>query len=215
MSEYQHLLGRHTYAGDNMRVIGYGESEYTLTIGNFCSIAENVTFYLYADHHKNWTTTYPFAVFKDKWPNCKLSNRDMITSKGSITVGNDVLISRGASIMSGVDIGNGAIIAAHAVVTKCVDPYDIVGGNPAKIIGKRFKETLYGDPGRSDGITYRLSCIEWWNWPDEKIAENLPLLLQSPEAFVAKHYTLDRPPIDVSAAPIYTVSAPANMIWRC
>ncbi len=84
-------------------------------------------------------------------------------TKGDTTVGNDVWIGHKATIMAGVTIGDGAIIAAHSLVTKEVAPYSIVGGNPAREIRKRFTE---------DQIK-KLLEIQWWNWNIEKITNNV------------------------------------------
>ncbi len=86
--------------------------------------------------------------------------------KGDTVVGNDVWIGAGVTVMPGVHIGDGAIIAAHSVVTKDVAPYAIVGGNPARLIRKRFGDDL---------IDYLLR-IKWWDWPPEKIFANLDAL---------------------------------------
>ena len=93
-------------------------------------------------------------------------------------MGNDVWIGRNALILSGVTIGNGAVIAAGAVVTKDVAPYEVVGGVPARHIKLRFGvETVIA-----------LNRIAWWDWPMEKIQESLPLLLSADLAgFVAKY----------------------------
>jgi virginiamycin A acetyltransferase len=86
--------------------------------------------------------------------------------KGDTVIGNDVWIGYNATIMPGVRIGDGAIIATNSTVVKDVDPYSIVGGNPAKEIRKRFsKEKIE-----------KLLEIQWWNWEIEKITENLSIL---------------------------------------
>ena len=87
-------------------------------------------------------------------------------NKGDIVIGNDVWIGYEAVIMAGVHIGNGAIIAARAVVTKDVPPYTIVGGIPAKPIRKRF----------TDDTVQKLETLKWWNWSFEKIRQSLPYL---------------------------------------
>ena len=89
--------------------------------------------------------------------------------KGDTIIGNDVWIGYNASIMPGIQIGDGAIIAANSVVTKNVDSYSIVGGNPATEIRKRFNE---------DQIKQLLE-LKWWNWDIEKITDNLEILTSS------------------------------------
>ena len=187
--QYSECLGRHSYMGDNVKVIGHGESKHVLRIGNFCSIAENVTFYLYADHQKKYVSTFPF---KEKgWGDAAPANK---TSKGDIIVGNDVWIGRNASIMSGVKIGDSAIIAADAVVTKCVMPYEIVGGNPARNIGWRLNLELSHLPIlKIEEVKRRLRDIGWWDWPDEKIRTDLLPYLDKPEEFIARHYPGTQP----------------------
>jgi len=88
---------------------------------------------------------------------------DSWDNKGDIVVGNDVWIGYEAVILSGVTVGDGAVIGARAVVTKDVPPYTIVGGVPAKPIIKRFSE---------ESIK-KLQSIRWWDWPKEKISENI------------------------------------------
>ena len=118
-----------------LNVISFGESA-ELKIGNFVSIAQNVTFILDAEHHLDHISTYPFRVKMLK--ECKYE----AFSKGNIVVDDDVWRGYGAIIMSGVHIGQGAVIAAGAVVTKDVEPYAIVGGMPAKRIRYRFDEDI-------------------------------------------------------------------------
>ena len=89
--------------------------------------------------------------------------RDSWDNRRDIVIGNDVWIGYEAVIMSGVTIGDGAIIGTRAVVTKDVPPYAIVGGSPARVLKKRF----------SDDIIDKLLKIKWWNWPVEKITRNL------------------------------------------
>ena len=106
-----------------------------LFIGSFVSIAQDVSFLLDVEHSINTVSTYPFYAKV-------LKNGDEATSKGNIVVDDDVWIGYGATILSGVHIGQGAVIAAGAVVSKDVEPYSIVGGVPAKIIKYRFEKPL-------------------------------------------------------------------------
>lgn len=108
-------------------------------------------------------STYPFPLFYKEW---NLDRKDVVQSwdnKGDIIIGNDVWIGYEAIILAGVTIGDGAIIGARAVVTKDVLPYTIVAGVPAKPIKKRF----------DDKTISKLLDIQWWNWSDEKIAQNI------------------------------------------
>lgn len=136
-----------------------------LIIGNFCMIASDVKFIMNgANHLTDTISSYPFSIFGNGWQ--EAMNGKEYPNKGNIVVGNDVWIGYNATIMAGVTIGDGAIIAANATVVKNVEPYTIVGGNPAKIIRKRFPETH---------IKLLLE-IQWWNWSIEKITENVQLL---------------------------------------
>ncbi len=133
-----------------------------LIIGKFCMIASDVTFIMNgANHLSNAISTFPFAIFGGDWSNA-MQNKEYPT-KGNTTIGNDVWIGYGATIMPGVTIGDGAIIASKAVVTKDVDPYAVVGGNPAKEIKKRFSE---------EKINILLET-KWWDWTIEKITKNV------------------------------------------
>ena len=113
-----------------------------LTIGRFVSIAPGVTFILEGNHSIDRVTTYPVAVEADGWQLDASKTEHHALSKGPITVCDDVWIGTNAMIMSGITIGQGAIVAAGAVVTKDVEPYTIVGGNPAKVLRKRFSDGM-------------------------------------------------------------------------
>ena len=133
-------VGKYTYGG--LRVINYNENE-RLRIGSYCSIAQEVTFILNADHRTDTISTFPFKV--------KVLGESLEgTSKGDIIVADDVWIGYRATILSGVHIGQGAVIAAGAVVTKDVPPYAIVGGVPAMVIKYRFPEEMVGELMRID-----------------------------------------------------------------
>ena len=139
-----------------------------LIIGKFCSIACGAKFlFTSANHTMKSLSTYPFPIFFEEWG---LDRADITTAwdnKGDIVIGNDVWIGYEAIILSGVTIGDGAIIGARAVVTRDVPPYTVVGGVPAKEIRKRY------DPQTID----RLRRLCWWDWPDEKIRQALPALM--------------------------------------
>ncbi len=140
----------------------YPFSNETLTIGKFVQIARGAFFITSSANHKaDGFSTYPFRSFNlaetGGYPDLPFKNT---------VVGNDVWIGHNATIMPGVTIGDGAIIAAASVVTRYVPPYSIVGGNPAKVIRMRFEPH----------IVERLLNIAWWNWPDEKIEQNFEIL---------------------------------------
>ncbi len=152
----------------------YGENV-QLTIGKFCSIADNVKIFLGGNHRIDWVSTYPFNVIFEAGENIKGHPQ----SAGDIVIGNDVWIGEAAMILSGIKIGNGAVVAAGALVTKDIPAYCIAGGNPAKIIRQRF----------SDDIIAKLESIAWWNWDISKINDNIPLILQNDiDVFISKHF---------------------------
>ncbi len=128
-------VGKYTYGGIS---VSNDVKDAKLVIGNFCSIAENVHFMLGSEHALNHISTYPFQVY------FMGADREAI-SKGDIIVKDDVWIGRNALIMSGVNIGQGAVIAAGAVVTKDVPPYAIVGGVPARVIRYRFEKEIINE----------------------------------------------------------------------
>lgn len=138
-----------------------------LIIGKFCAIASDVEFVMNgANHRMNGISTYPFNILGGDWVDVTPAKEDL-PYKGDTIIGNDVWIGYKASIMPGVRIGDGAIIAAYSVITKDVPPYTIVGGNPAKMISKRFSE---------DDIE-RLLALSWWHWDIEKITRALPFIV--------------------------------------
>ena len=135
-----------------------------LKIGKFCSIACGARFlFNSANHTMNSLSTYPFPIFFEEWG---LDVKDITSAwdnKGDIVIGNDVWIGYEAVILSGVTIGDGAVIGARALVTKDVPPYTIAGGVPAKPICRRFPEEQIS----------ALLKMQWWNWPEEKIKKYL------------------------------------------
>lgn len=135
-----------------------------LVIGKFCQIATGVRFLMNGSHHAmNGLSTYPFKVFGGEW-----AEKDplIVKSKGDTIIGNDVWIGNGATIMPGIQIGDGAVIGTNSVVTKNVESYSIVGGNPARLIRKKFDE---------DTIQFLLK-LKWLDWPAEKITKYLNLI---------------------------------------
>ena len=135
-----------------------------LIIGKFCSIACGAKFlFNSANHTLSSLSTYPFPLFFEEWGLEKRNVAESWDNKGDIVLGNDVWIGYEAVIMAGVTIGDGAIIGARAVVTKDVPPYTVAGGIPAKPIKKRYPEETIA----------ALSELKWWDWPEERIAQNL------------------------------------------
>ncbi|EJR45835.1 hypothetical protein IIM_05021 [Bacillus cereus VD107] len=136
-----------------------------LKIGKFCAIASNVKFIMNgANHNTSSFTTFPFGAFGG---DLEVGLENLSGGfKGDTVIGNDVWIGYNATIMPGVKIGDGAIIATNSVVTKDIPPYSIVGGNPAKLIRYRFDEETIDI----------LNIIKWWDWDIEKITEFIPVL---------------------------------------
>jgi len=171
IKEFNWEIGNHTYGTPLVMEAGLAGLE----IGKFCSIAPGVNIIL-GNHITNTATTYPFSSLKDFWPGAR---RDPVSdhgSKGDVKIGNDVWIGRYATIMSGITIGDGAVIAANSVVTKDVKPYSIVGGNPAKLLRMRH----------SDEIVEALLQIKWWAWSDEEVDNNIKYLMSDINEFVAR-----------------------------
>ena len=137
-----------------------------LIIGKFCAIAKGIEFVMNgANHRMSSVTTYPFNIMGHGWEKCTPVLNDL-PFKGDTVVGNDVWIGQNVTVMPGVHIGDGAIIAANSVVASNVPAYHIAGGNPCKMIKKRFDDEL---------IAYLLD-LKWWDWPAEKIFNHLELL---------------------------------------
>lgn len=137
-----------------------------LVIGKFCAIGRGVEFVMNGANHRMCSvTTYPFNIMGGGWEKCT-PRLDDLPLKGDTVVGNDVWFGQNVTVMPGVHIGDGAIIAANAVVASDIPPYCVAGGNPCRIIRKRFDDEL---------IAYLLE-LKWWDWPPEKIMRNLDKL---------------------------------------
>ena len=135
-----------------------------LKIGKFCSIACGAKFlFTSANHAMRPLSTYTFPIFFEEWGLDVSEIRSAWDNKGDIVVGNDVWIGYEAVILSGVTIGDGAIVGARAVVTRDVPPYTIVGGVPAKPIRKRF----------DDETIEKLLRLRWWDWDERAISRGL------------------------------------------
>lgn len=137
-----------------------------LIIGKFCAIGKGIEFIMNgANHRMNSITTYPFNIMGSGWEKCT-PKLEELPIKGNTIIGNDVWIGQNVTVMPGIHIGDGAIIAANSVVTKDIPAYHIAGGNPCKMIRKRFDDEL---------ISFLLK-IKWWDWTPEKIFDNLDTL---------------------------------------
>ena len=163
-------VGRHTYGvrGEGVRLALATDR---MVVGNFCSIALGVNF-IFGEHPLQSVSTFPLRTLL-----LGGGNVDAF-SKGQITIGSDVWLGANAMILTGVEIGHGAVVAAGAIVTRNVPPYAVVGGAPARIIKMRF---------RPDQIE-RLLSIAWWNWPDDKVVANLDLFYADVDTFI-RHFS--------------------------
>lgn len=185
-----HVKCRHIIAGDHSYYSGYyhghsfdhcvmyldeldNENDMLdrLIIGKFCSIATGAKFMLGGTqgHNYEWIAAYPLDPFDDDFDDYKTKPPKAHKWKGDTIIGNDVWIGAECMIMPGIHIDDGAVIAARAVVTKNVGPYEIWGGNPARCIKKRFCEE----------DIQKLLQIRWWNWELETLKRHLKLLRSS------------------------------------
>jgi virginiamycin A acetyltransferase len=164
----QIIVGDYTYYDDPEDIYNFEKNvlylfefmQDKLIIGKFCQIATGVRFIMNGSNHAmDVISTYPFKVMDKAWQEASMN----VFSKGDTIIGNDVWIGNSATIMPGIKIGHGAIIGTSSVVTKDVAPYTIIGGNPAKIIRRRFDEKI---------IEFLLK-LSWWDWPIEKITDNI------------------------------------------
>lgn len=147
-------------AGFEHRNVLYGYGPERLIIGKYCALASGTRFLMAgAGHPTMGVSTYPFTMFGGEWTERTLDIITAMPSRGDTVVGNDVWFGYQATVMPGVRIGDGAIIAAGAVVTADVPPYTIVGGNPAQPIRQRFDDTDIGSLRRA----------AWWDWPAELV----------------------------------------------
>jgi chloramphenicol O-acetyltransferase type B len=150
------VLGRGSYASDPNIVVGFGDPDHKVTVGNYTAIAAEATFLLGGEHHPEWVSTFPFRITYDLPGKCEDGQPN---SRGPIIIGNDVWLGRGVTVLSGVTIGDGAVVGARSLVVKDVEPYTIVGGVPAHVIRRRFQ----------DHHIEALLATSWWDWPEQEI----------------------------------------------
>lgn len=161
-------IGRFTYGVELLMVRQWGEGA-ALRIGRFCSFADNIRILLGGNHRVDWITTYPFGhTYQDILGAQKIAGHPQ--SNGDVVIGNDVWVASAATILSGITIGDGAVIATNTTVVKDVAPYSIVGGNPGQHLKFRFDEE----------IRSRLLALRWWDLPIETIREIVPILCSNP-----------------------------------
>jgi acetyltransferase-like isoleucine patch superfamily enzyme len=169
-------VGRHTYGHEQIEERHWGEPA-ALSIGSFCSVADRVVVFLGGNHRTDWVTTYPFPALADRWETARGIEGHPATN-GDVRIGNDVWIGSNATILSGVAVGDGAVIGADSCVTRSIPPYAIVAGNPAVVLRRRFDQSTIE----------ALLEIRWWDWSDEKIADNVMYLCSADIAgFVRRH----------------------------
>jgi len=147
-------IGAHTYGHEKIRIF-YKKSG-DLTIGKYCSIARGCRVFLGGNHRGEWISTYPLT-------------KSSSYSKGDVTIGNDVWLAYGVIILSGVTIGDGAIVGAMSVVTKDIEPYAIACGNPAIVKRLRFKQNVID----------KLLEVKWWDMDDKLVSDITPFLMSS------------------------------------
>ena len=161
-------IGRYTYGIEGLSIRRAVEGA-PLTIGSFCSLATPLTVFLGGNQRGDWATTFPFGwIFQEDLGTERFAGHP--ASRGGVSIGNDVWTGANVTIMSGVSIGDGAIIAANSHVVSAVGPYEIFGGNPAKKIRDRF------DPQ----IVELLQKLRWWDLPTDVIRAIAPIISSVP-----------------------------------
>jgi len=165
-----HDIGEGTYGYLNLRTWP-DTLHFTLRIGKHCTLGRGTTIMLGGEHRIDWITTHGFQEIESARPQAQ-------PHSGDVAIGNDVWFGEDAIVLSGVSIGDGAVIGARTVVRRDVPPYSIVAGNPGRVVGFRFeKETIQA-----------LLDIAWWNWPYEKIRRALPMMYSNDvQAFIREY----------------------------
>ncbi|MBR0556513.1 type B chloramphenicol O-acetyltransferase [Ciceribacter sp. L1K23] len=150
-----------------------------LVIGSFCSIGSGAAFIMAGNqgHRSDWISTFPFYWMSEIPEFAGAENG--YAPAGDTVIGNDVWIGSEAIIMPGIKVGDGAVIGTRALVTRDVEPYVIVGGNPAKEIRRRFDDRRIG----------LLLDMKWWDWPDDKLHEVMPILTSGDVDALYRHWT--------------------------
>jgi len=172
---------------------------FNLQIGKYCSLAEKITFLIDINHDYQSVFQGYISEFSDR------EKEEKMCRKGQILIENDVWIGHHATIMGGITIHSGAVVAAGAVVTKDVPPYAIVGGNPAKIIKYRF----------DDDIIKKLLEISWWNWPSNILSERSADMMGDVEDCANKYYpyTIEERKRNLSVESPIKQSAGKNLLF--
>jgi virginiamycin A acetyltransferase len=163
-------VGDYTYYDDPEDALGFERSAFLyaygperLIIGRYCAIASGVRFVMPGANHADLgPSTFPFGIFGEPWAERTMDLVMGAPSRGDTVIGNDVWLGYGALVLPGVTIGDGAVVAAASVVAADVPPYAIVGGNPARVIRRRYE----------DEDVERLLRAAWWDWPVELVTEH-------------------------------------------
>ncbi|MEU9325368.1 CatB-related O-acetyltransferase [Streptomyces canus] len=177
-------VGEYTYYDDpdgatefEQRNVLYAYGPERLTIGKYCAIATGTRFLMAgAEHPTMGVSTFPFTMFGGEWAEQTLDIVTSMPSRGDTVVDNDVWFGYQSTVMPGVHIGDGAIIAAGAVVTADVAPYTIVGGNPARPIRQRF----------SDADVQLLLRAAWWDWPADLVTAHARTIMAGTPSDIAR-----------------------------
>ncbi|MCB8823437.1 type B chloramphenicol O-acetyltransferase [Microvirga rosea] len=181
------IVGRYSYYSgyyhghsfeDCARFLLPDEGADRLIIGSFCSIGSGAAFIMAGNqgHRHDWISTFPFFWMPEVPAFIGASNGYL--ASGDTVIGNDVWIGSEAIVMPGVKVGDGAIIGTRALVTRDVEPYTIIGGNPAKPIRKRLDEASID----------KLLEMKWWNWPDDELQKVMPILTSGDVEALHSHW---------------------------
>ncbi|MFF5208233.1 CatB-related O-acetyltransferase [Streptosporangium sp. NPDC000396] len=168
-------VGDYTYYDDpehatefEQRNVLYGYGPEKLIIGKYCAIATGTRFIMAgANHPTMGVSTFPFTIFGGEWTERTLDIMTAMPTRGDTVVGNDVWFGYNTLVMPGVRIGDGAVIATGAVVTSDVPPYSVVGGNPGRVVKRRFE----------DADVERMLRAAWWDWPVELVTEHVRTIM--------------------------------------
>ncbi len=169
------IVGRHTYGHKGIH-LNWEHEDAELIIGSFCSIGANCKVYLGGNHRHDYFTTFPFGFTSNE--SFKYSELNHPTTKGNVVIGNDVWVGENVTIMSGVKIGDGAVIAANSHVISDVVAYHIYGGNPAYPIKARF----------NSNVIQTLLKLKWWDKSDEEIQKIIPILCSNNSIELLQYY---------------------------
>ena len=162
------VIGKYTYGFESTQIYSWGE-DIDIKIGRFSSIGAGLQLFCGGNHSTSFVSAYPFGSVYPNFLKIR-TDKKIVFSNGDIKIGNDVWIGRDVSIMSGINIGDGSVIAANSHVIKDVEPYSIYGGNPAKFIRYKFSEETIE----------MLLKLQWWNYEDDIIEKIYPILIDNP-----------------------------------